>query len=405
MAGLNIYSLVWNNLRRQPFRHGMLAACVAAAAVLQAAAGWLGGGAGSGIKLCRERLGADLIAIPDDDPGDPKGADLKGPAAWSYMDRKVEDKIAKFIFVAQTSAQVRIQSLAGDSCGGTGKISLIGFEPETDFTVRPWLTDRPGRRLGPDDALAGAALGLQPGSRIKLSGHPYQVADLLAPTGTELDFTVFVPLETASRMTREVSGRAQPILARRPDRISAVMIKLKPEGKGGVSPGEAAYELEKNLYEARIILPEPFLKKVMSNLGAISSVLRPASYAWWLITAMILGLAFAMATRERQREVGLLRALGAPRGFIFRMIILEALILAGAGAALGLTVSLGLGFGFSRLLAWRLAVNPYPPAGGERPGFFLLIFFLALLTTTAAAAYPAFRISRMAPDQAIRRGE
>ena len=58
MAGLNFFSLLGNNLRRYPFRHGIVAACVAAAVSLQAAVGLLSGGAGSRIELSLERQGA-----------------------------------------------------------------------------------------------------------------------------------------------------------------------------------------------------------------------------------------------------------------------------------------------------------------------------------------------------------
>ena len=112
-----------------------------------------------------------------------------------------------------------------------------------------------------------------------------------------------------------------------------------------------------------------------------------------------------MAAAERRRELGLLRAMGATRGFIFRLIFLEALTLAGTGAALGLMVSAGLGLGFLRLLPPRLTVDLDPRALAEPSGLWLYIFLPALLTTALAAAYPAFRVSRMDPDEAIRNGK
>ncbi|MFX8817310.1 FtsX-like permease family protein, partial [Acinetobacter baumannii] len=43
-----------------------------------------------------------------------------------------------------------------------------------------------------------------------------------------------------------------------------------------------------------------------------------------------------MSVYERTREFGVMRALGAKRGFIFRLVVLEALLLSSLGGLLGL---------------------------------------------------------------------
>ena len=48
---------------------------------------------------------------------------------------------------------------------------------------------------------------------------------------------------------------------------------------------------------------------------------------------------------QRTREIGLRMALGAPRGGVFRMVVVQGVKLAGAGIAIGILAALGLSLG------------------------------------------------------------
>ena len=157
--------------------------------------------------------------------------------------------------------------------------------------------------------------------------------------------------------------------------------------------------------EISVLQPDDLLVKVQSNLATTLRTLRSASFAIWPVTALLIGLVFAMAANERQREIGILRAMGATRMFIFRMILLEALLVAGFGALLGLMVSMGLIAGFSRLIALSLEVPFYWPSAGNLAVLLFFSMCLALLTAAASALFPAFQASYKEPYEAIRRGE
>ena len=53
-----------------------------------------------------------------------------------------------------------------------------------------------------------------------------------------------------------------------------------------------------------------------------------------VLSLVLIGLVFSMAANERRRELGVLRALGATRGFVFGSLLTEAGILALAAGAL-----------------------------------------------------------------------
>jgi len=103
---------------------------------------------------------------------------------------------------------------------------------------------------------------------------------------------------------------------------------------------------------------------------------------------------------QKSKEIGILRAMGASRGQILRVFLLQ-------GAALGLAGSLtGCALGAAAILLWqRLMLNPdgTPLFPLELdPRLFAAATLLATLTGLVAAFVPALRGSRMDPVVAIR---
>ena len=112
-----------------------------------------------------------------------------------------------------------------------------------------------------------------------------------------------------------------------------------------------------------------------------------------------------MAVNERQREIGLLRAMGARRQNIFNMITIEAALLSLVGGIVGILAGGGLLLLCKEPL--RLAFKlPYIWPDARYVAFAaVLSLCVALARGVAAAAWPAYRSSRMEPYLAIRKGE
>ncbi len=398
-------SLALRDLARRPVRHGLLVLCVAAVTGLQLAAFLIDAAGRRGLEIGLERLGADLVAVPRGEDGALTDTYMTGEASLFYMDRALLGRVAAMDFVEKVSSQVFIKSLSGASCCSAWSVFLIGFDPETDFTIRPWLSADPSRRIGPDQILVGPALGFEEGQTVRFYGRPFTVAGVLAPSGMGLDSAVFIPNRSAYLMAAESGVKAEKKLDLPPDRVSAITIKLKPEEEGGLPDWKAAYELEMAIKEISVIQPLDVSKKLSANMSGTLKSLRSAGYAIWPITAIFIGLVFAMSASEKRREIGLLRALGATRWFVFRSILAEASIIAAAGAALGCLVSIGLVAAFSRAISLSLEVPFYWPENSALASAAAVAFFLSLLTGALAALHPAASAANMEPYEAIRRGE
>jgi putative ABC transport system permease protein len=396
------FILVRKNLFRRPFRSLILVVCMAVVVGLQTASGIVEKGVTNGFDLAVKRLGADLVAVPDEYTEVMERAFITGEAALYYMDQSVEEKIASFDFVEYTSSQVYVKSLSGASCCSAGNIFIIGYEPQTDFTIKPWLSKNAVPDIGPSGLIAGSAFNLKAGDKLKFFGHDYEVKGILEATGSGLDVTAFIPIDTAYQMAYESREKAEQELNLERGDISAVMIKLKPELAGGVPLKEAVYELTKGVYEISVMEPQKMLKRIHSNMSATIYGLRAAGLAIWPTTILLIGLVFAMSVNERKREMGLMRAVGATRNYIFLVVVSEALIIIATGTLVGVIVSLGILAGFSRLIASALEVTFYWPSFEDLAGRMMVISVLSIISGCAAAAFPAFMSARLEPYEAVR---
>ena len=123
--------------------------------------------------------------------------------------------------------------------------------------------------------------------------------------------------------------------------------------------------------------------KAVSFFGAIALIL----------SALGLYGVMAYATARRTAEFGLRMALGAEPGAVIRMVLSEAMVLAGSGIVIGLPVALAA----SQLIRGRLFhIGIFDP-----PSIGIAVIILAI--SAAMAAYlPALRASSVAPLAAIR---
>lgn len=114
-----------------------------------------------------------------------------------------------------------------------------------------------------------------------------------------------------------------------------------------------------------------------------------------LVGALVVGLVIYTATVERQREYGVLKAVGAKNGVLYKVVTAQALIAAGAGSVLGV----GLAYGAARLIValrpqFLVVIEP------RAVGWALLI---GLLMAILGALFPAHAIARLAPAEVFRR--
>lgn len=130
-----------------------------------------------------------------------------------------------------------------------------------------------------------------------------------------------------------------------------------------------------------------------------------------LVSLIFVNNAIMTSMLARIRELGTLRAMGAPRSLILRLVVLEALLLGLGGCFIGCVLGGGLmllighhGIAASNQVLYLLFSGP-----SLRPtphlDQFIGAFVLVLLVTAVSTLYPALTATRIAPVRAMQTDE
>jgi putative ABC transport system permease protein len=112
-----------------------------------------------------------------------------------------------------------------------------------------------------------------------------------------------------------------------------------------------------------------------------------------------------MAVFERTKEIGVLKAIGASKLDIFKLIWIETILICTLGGAGGSIIAVS---GGNVVEYFVKKVLPYAPSGKLvviTPGLLLIAFCGAIVLGLVSGIYPGFRASSMRPIEAIRSGE
>ena len=169
--------------------------------------------------------------------------------------------------------------------------------------------------------------------------------------------------------------------------------------KNVVAVGEEIKKQGYGVSTAEDMLEE--VSKIFTVLGLLAGVIGGISLfvaAIGIINTMI------MATYERTREIGVMRACGARRKTVRRLFTFEAALLGFMGGCVGLLVSYGLAK-IGNVIAGKIAVAQSLPVSGFIIFPIWLILGVVAFTTLIgllAGLYPAHRAARLDPVEALR---
>jgi putative ABC transport system permease protein len=398
---LGLFHLAIRNIRRKLFRTVSIIVSVAAVSGTLFSATLVIYSVRKSIAVGTERLGADVLVVPAQAETKAREALITGEPSAFYMSRKVLDQVKKVDGVDKATPQVYIKS-APLACCGVSDVLLIGFDPATDFSVTSWLSNFAGDKFTDDDIIVGRAVPTLPGRTIEFYGKEFNVVGTLAQTGMRyLDNAAFITLNAAYDMARESSKKALETVNVTPDMISTVLVKVKE----GMTPQRVAVRINYAVDGVKAIASNEVISTVKEELSKLFTYLLTVGGIVWAMALLLIGVVFSMIVNERQREIGLLRAMGAKRGFMFRLLISEAAILTSIGGILGVAAGGLLVFSFKNLLVKELNVPYLWPSPGLIVSLLVGCIVVSTITGIAAALYPATISARMEPYEAIRKGE
>lgn len=356
-----------------------------------------------GLELSRERLGADALLVPK--YASATGSDLLFTALPEniYMDAAVLEQAKQLEGVAAMTPQFYNQTLDASCCDAGTELRIVGYDAETDFILTPHLEIAGQEPLKSDEVIMGSNYSPDLiGQMYFLLGKKFTIANVLKPTGSGMDDVFFVDMDVARQMCLDSAEIARNWQDKDPfTKISVIMVKLQP----GTDGAFLVEQVEKAGLDCRVVLTSETISALQNQLEAIMKVM----FALWMAALAIAVLAltgrFNALAKERQKEIGLLRAIGLTKGKVFALIIGETGLMALMGGVLGSAFALiAMGPAIELLReAFVLSPSVWTDSMAALCGTTGVV--LAVVLGFVSAVSPALKSASMDPQTAITRGE
>lgn len=343
------------------------------------------------------QFGTQILVIT---PGKSKTLGLPGILGGTTHELTLDDAVALGrlpeieALVPLAFAQARVEG------GGRGRSVLVyGVTPELPqvwrFRVRQgafWPAGDPLR--GPSMAVLGPTLKRELfgganalGDFVRIAGRRFRVTGIMEPKGDMMGFDIddaaYIPVAAAMQIfnMNELTE------------IDAIYGQTVPAERA-VAAVRALLTRRHDDHEDFTVLTQEAMLEVFGNVMDVITLAVGAIAGISLLVGAI-GILTMMwiSVGERTSEIGLVRALGATRGQVQGLFLVEAAVLALLGGLLGVAAGLGL------CAVLRAAVADLPVA---TPAVFVAAALLVSLATgLLSGVLPARRAAGLDPIQAL----
>lgn len=235
-------------------------------------------------------------------------------------------------------------------------------------------------RLYPDESALGKDL--------VIGGIPFKIIGVLEErgmslTGTNLDRSVYIPYDFALSLYPQqlqkmyyISSESEETANQTKDSIESYLSRSLP-GQNGYA----------------VIAQAQMLDVLDTLMGMLTTLLAGIAAISLLVGGIGIMNIMLVTVRERTKEIGIRKALGAGRANILMQFLLEAIIITVIGGLIGL----GISFIGTRILE---GVAGYPVVMGLSSVVLSLVFSITI--GIVFGLYPAYKAAKMEPVEALR---
>jgi putative ABC transport system permease protein len=262
---------------------------------------------------------------------------------------------------------------------------LVGYDPNPIGRDGggPWQLSAGREPAGDDEVVFDRVLAerhnLVIGDRIEVMGQPFTIVGLSEGTTTWMTSFFFMRKMAAETLLR-APGATSFLLVTTAGEADTEAVRGRLDGLAGMDA----------LLKSVVIAND---RKLFTRVFGLP--LRLMVGISFLVGTLVVGLVSYTATIERQREYGVLKAIGITNWLLYRIVTWQALLIAAVGSLLGV----GLAFGAAELIVTlrpQFLITLEAAAIGQA---LLAGIGMALL----AALFPARAIAGVAPAEVFRR--
>ncbi len=298
------------------------------------------------VQTTEGRVGADLIVTHSkEDVNEPYGRHvLPGDELLPFVEGLEGVEVV--------APELYLSTVSTICCGTEGDFPIVAFDPSRDFTLSSFMVKSDpledgevviGTKAGGDRFLFHVEDEVIQ-EKVKLFYKLFAVKNVLFPTGTKVDETIYMTLGSAHEM---IKNKVLDVHIQE-DAISAIFVKAEAD-----RVTEIGRAITRRFPETNVHYGSGVKKEVASYVRPLRNVVY-ALIGLVVVTNMLQSITLysAMLT-ERKKEIGMYRVMGIPTGKSVQLILYEVIVVTGAGSVIGICASLGLLYDHQTLLyAW-----------------------------------------------------
>jgi putative ABC transport system permease protein len=358
-------SLVASNIQQRPLRSAISVLGVALGVALVMLFTGLSRGMSNDLQRRSSNVRAELIFTR---PGSIGLTFSSTNVSTKYVERLrqiegVEDAtpVIKYFYPSGTFGIDQVEGIEWDSFAKMNNISLTQGRP-------PRARDE----VAIDEFKASRNHPV--GSMLRVFGdRPYRVVGIYSP-------------ESGARVKMTISSLQDALET--PDKCTYILVKCKDPNEQLAVIGRINEQLPGNKVQpTRDIFPS--IEAAIPGLGIFMRVLVGVAS---VLSALVVMLAMYTTITERTREIGILKAIGASRGYIVSEIEREALLISTMGLIVGFALAVGAGFVIHKVTGLVFEFGGW---------WALTAAAIGLLGGAVGALYPALRAANLDPVHAL----
>lgn len=394
---MRLFLVAYKNLKRKKIRTVLTVVGVSIGVAVFVSLLGFDAGYQRSLKNDIDKMGYQLLVTAKGCPYEAATLMLKGGGGLRYMTQDVYEKIITDDRIDKITPQLVATAYDENRDGGRGGFAMYMGINKSYIELKPWTSFKSGGWFSGesvDEVIMGyEAAEIEQrlvGDKVFVPGvdKVLTVAGIFERTGTQDDGIIFMPLKTAQ------------YIFDLPGKLTGIGIKLKDI--------EALSDFEEDLYNEPGIQVISLAQVRGTIYNLISSARMMAnSVALIAILIAIIGVVntILMSIFERTREIGVMKALGASRLDVFKIVWIETTLICVFGGILGNILAF---FGTNIAEEIIRQILPYSPTGKLvliTPYLVFIALIGAILIGIVAGIYPALRASVMNPIKSIRSSE
>lgn len=344
MKGLTSPEIAKKNIKNKPVRAFLLSALTAILCFILFLSSFLIYSLKNGMSSLSDRIGADIIVVPEGYDSNITGAILRGEPNTFFFEKEVWERIKGIDGVKQATPQLYLATLSAGCC--SFPIQVIGYDEASDFLVKPWLQSQVSFPLGKSEVIVGANIVGDVHSQVKFFNQEFKIKGRLAKTGMGFDNTVFMSFDEVIRLAKEYHKILDLPKENQENLISSVMIKT--DKAFDTKAVKAAIDKEFKGEGVYSLLSKSMMNEIGKHADTMLSFIYVLMVLVWLLVFAVFTLVYSISIRERKREIASLRIIGATRKKVKGIILLEVFLINLRGVIIGSVLSLATSLLFSR---------------------------------------------------------